>query len=168
MKYKTTFLFIILFSVVFNFQAIAQDGWKRIKDSQGIIVYKRDSKNSDNKEIKLITTVKSTLAGLVAVLRDISSYPEWIYATEKAYVIKKPSESECYYYLQTDSPWPAKDRDIVIKSTIKQLSPAGIIVAKSVCVSGYVAKKENIIRITHYNVLWTFKISLINIGLGYS
>ena len=103
----------------------------------------------------LITTIKSNLSGMVAVLKDISAYPKWIYATEKAYLIKKIDETVYYYYLKTKSPWPAKDRDIVIKSTIKQM-PSGMIIVNSTNVSGYVSKKEGVIRISYYRVSWKF------------
>lgn len=96
--------------IISVFIAAGQD-WELAKDKNGIQVYTRPVEHSDFKEFRGVMDVEAPVSALVAALRDIDSYPEWMPNAASSEVLSAQGDTQVVYRLVTDAPWPVQDRD---------------------------------------------------------
>lgn len=101
-------MFLLLFLPLFG---IGQADWELRKENEGIKVYTKDIKGSDFSAYRGVTTLGQPLSVIIAAIRDISSYPEWMPNASSTRILEERGDSSIIYYLTTDAPWPVKDRD---------------------------------------------------------
>ncbi|NOZ34624.1 MAG: START domain-containing protein [Chlorobi bacterium] len=157
MKTGILILLINLFSwFPINEKNIKINEWKLVKDKDGIKAYVREVSGSDVKQVRVTMSVKSTLTAPVAIVRDVSSHPKWIYRCKIAKILKTVSESNHYYYNETEAPWPVSNRDIVTHAVITQDNISKIVTITSTGVPDFIPEKEDIVRIKKLNAQWKF------------
>lgn len=100
--------------ICFSLSLFAQD-WKLHKDSDGIAIYTRKAVGQDIKDVKINTTINTTLNQLVAALEDFELQDSWVRNTNESKKIEELSPSHFYFYVATDFPFPASDRDAVME-----------------------------------------------------
>lgn len=154
MKYNSTCLaiFALLLIPAFAF-AQSTDGWIFKNEKNGIKVYYR--KTSDVYELKLITSIQSSMAGLVSLLSDVESYPQWGYKITEAEFIRKYSETESVYRSRFDFPWPLDDRDIVMHNKVQQDPVSGKVTATSMATPAMASEQPDAVRIRDAKTVWT-------------
>jgi hypothetical protein len=135
--------------------SLTAQSWELKNEEDGIKVYTRRVENSDIKAIKVECTIEATLSQLTAVLLDIPASHEWIYATKFCRVQKNISPSELIYYSEIDVPWPASNRDFIVRVKLEQDS-----ITKKLTVDGenlphYLKEQEDVVRIMHTKSNWT-------------
>ncbi len=151
----------LIFSVVLmSFQTGTKTdpttAWKLRKDTDGIKVYTRLSKNSNRKELKTVTRYQTTLPHLVKLVGEKENYPKWVYGCSKSYLLKKINENETYHYQETGTPWPLSNRDMIIHTVVSQDSVSKVTTITSHGVPGYLPPVENVVRIPAFNAYWKF------------
>jgi hypothetical protein len=129
------------------------DGWVFKNEKEGVKVYYR--KTSDVYELKLITSLKASLSGLVTLLSEVENYPKWGYKVAEARPLKKVSEWESYYYSRLDFPWPLDDRDIVVHSKMVQDPVTQRITATSKADPGFLPEQKGLVRMRNTHTTWT-------------
>lgn len=149
---------ILLISAFFYASILsAQDtnGWVFKNEKEGVKVYYR--KTSNVYELKLITSLKVSLSGLVSLLSEVDKYPKWGYKVAESRELKKVSDWEMYYYSRLDFPWPLDDRDVVIHSYMHQDAKTKKVVANSYAEggSGSVPFQKGVVRMTNAHTTWT-------------
>ena len=153
-------IIIILISFLTYFQPEVETkktgNWNLIKNEDGIKAFTREVKNSDVKQVKVTAKIKSTLTALVAIVRDVDSHTNWIYRCKRAKVLKRNSETDTYYYNETEAPWPITNRDIITHAVIKQDKKTKIVTITSTGVPNYIPPQKNIVRIKKLNAKWIF------------
>lgn len=133
----------------------AQDtnGWVFKNEKEGVKVYYR--KTEDVYELKLITSLKVNLSGLVLLLSEVENYPKWGYKVSESRELKKISDWETYYYSKLDFPWPLDDRDIVVRSKMEQDPNTRKIVASSVAKPDFIPANKGVVRMRNAHTSWT-------------
>jgi hypothetical protein len=106
MNYRLLILIVLFLSANSMF---AENNWKLELEKEGIKVYTRASANSDFKEFKGETIIKTTIPEIEKTLTTIEKYPEWCYKTTSATVIDKDS-TIIRYFLVTKTPSFLKTR----------------------------------------------------------
>lgn len=129
------------------------DGWIFKNEKSGVKVYYR--KTADVYELKLVTSIQSTLSGLITLLSEVEHYPEWGYKVAESKLLKQNSSTDAVYYSRLDFPWPLDDRDIVMHNTVEQDPVTRRIVATSVAAPRMAAEKEGVVRIQNAKTIWT-------------
>ena len=150
---KFTLISLLFCCFVFSLQAQNQDDWVFKNEKSGVKVYYRQT--SDIYELKLITSIKSSLSGLVTLLNDVEEYPNWGYKVAESKLLERPSDNELVYYSKLDFPWPLDDRDIIMHNHTTQDPISGKIVATSVAVPTYIPENKGVIRIQNAQTKWT-------------
>ena len=135
--------------------SLTGQSWELKNEEEGIKVYTRRVENSDIKAIKVECTIEATLSQLTAVLLDIPASNEWVYATKFCRVQKNISSSELIYHSEIDVPWPASNRDFIVRVKFEQDS-----ITKKMTVDGenlphYLKEQEGVVRIMHTESNWT-------------
>lgn len=110
----------MLFCLVIVSTAIGQKDWSLVKNSSWIQIYQSDMEHSGYKRVKVECTLDGTFDKLLQVLNNVNNHKNWIYNTRNAYVIKRISPNEYYYYTETALPWPMQNRDAVVRIKIER------------------------------------------------
>lgn len=152
MRFPLLLLFSFLF---FNLGINAQDndGWVFKNEKEGVKVYYKAT--ADVQEVKLISSIKSRMSGMIQLFSEVENYPTWGYKVIESRLLKRVSDTECYYYSKIDFPWPMNDRDIIMHSKIEQDPVTNCITAISVAAPDYIPANKDVIRIRNSHTRWT-------------
>jgi len=103
-------------------------------NKNGVKQYQRTVKGSDLKEFIAITVIDARMEVVGEVFRDIKAQPLWMPTCIESRIVKKIDRNKMIIYAVMNSPWPTKDRDLVVKNnTIYDLKNGrGIITFKAV------------------------------------
>ena len=152
---KLSFLFPLVLFYPLLLLSQNEEEWKLIRQQKGIDVYVKTIKESPLKAVKATKLINCNVAAAVAVILDVDNHTKWMYQSKNACILQKINDTSWYYYAQSDTPWPAYDRDYVSKITITRNTD------KSICVTGkgipdFIPEKENIVRLPFSESEWRF------------
>lgn len=146
---------LIFITVVTTANVLAQKKkWELVEKNDFMKIYSRMPESSSFKELKINLIINAPLSSIVAVLDNVSAYPDWIYSCTESYFVKEKKEGHSIYYILLDLPWPLSDRDIVSKSHMKQNSKNLKITINTKNISGKVKKKEDVVRVPKNIIKW--------------
>jgi hypothetical protein len=149
---RLRFVLLLLLSVcILNAQS--NDGWAFKNEKEGVKVYYKNTSNIQ--EIKLISSIQSTLSGMMQLFSEVDHYPRWGYKLSESRLLKKVSPTEMYYYSRIDFPWPLSDRDIIMHSKMVQDPVTKKVVSTSVAVPDFIPTVKDVVRIRTANTVWT-------------
>ncbi len=149
---KLIFTCLILFQS-FSLSA-AENNWTLIKNEDGIQVFTRKLPNSKLKTFKGVVSIPASLTSIVKVIDDTKNYPHIFYSTKKAKELKRVSQFEVFKYMLTSLPWPAKDRDSIIHSVLKQDKKTKAIQITMSSKPNFIPKKAGRVRIQNIHGRW--------------
>jgi hypothetical protein len=135
-------------------RAHAQKDWELRQDKEGIKIYTKNIDDAALKSVKTICTLNTSLSTLTAALIDISNSAEWVYSTKKISLLKKISPSELIYYSELDIPWPASNRDFIIRLEVKQDEKSKAVSVIGYNLPDYLPEVKNVVRIRKSNSKW--------------
>jgi hypothetical protein len=147
-------LFCLLISAI-CFSQESKFEWQLKKDESSITVYSRKTVNSNFRELKSVTYVKTSLNSIVALLDDWDTYTQWVYKCGESKTLKRISNTELIHYQTVVAPWPAENRDFVVNVKFSQDEKTKIVTIKSVCWADYIPQASHHVRITEFNACWT-------------
>ena len=153
MKPFIQFLFL-MFSFFIVPAAFSQYDWKLTKSGEGISVYQSTVRNSAYKTIKVECTLDGSFDKLLAVIRNVNGYTDWVYSNKTASLLVKPNPSEFYYYSETSLPWPMSNRDAVMHTVIIRDSLNRFLRIHSTSDEGLVAEKPDKVRVSYTDINW--------------
>jgi len=137
-----------------GFSSAAQTDWELKAEKEGIQVYTKQMDSSPLKTIKAVFTISTSLAGLTAVLMDINSSMDWVYATKKIALLKKISPAELVYYSEIEIPWPVSNRDFIVDLIVSQDEKTKVVTVAGRSKPGYLPVYKNIVRIRQSYSKW--------------
>lgn len=76
---------------------------------------------------KAVTTVRSSLAGLVALLLDTTAAPQWVFRTNRIELLRRDDRAQTFTVRAETNFWPLQDRDVVVNGRVYQ-DPASLVV----------------------------------------
>ncbi len=138
---------IILLFLFFATHTFSQDVWKLVKKKASTEVFTKKSDNSQYKEIKITASFQTNMNELVAALEDVDTHKEWVPYTIDSYMVEKLNEDKFYYYVSSDFPFPAKDRDAVILYKREQDPNTKVVITKSEAAPEYIDAYSEFIRV---------------------
>ena len=104
--------------------------WELEKDKDGIQVYTRAVDGSDYKAFRGEAIINAELNQVMALLDDTNGFVHWMFNCKNPKLLYKASLLDRYQYLQNDFPWPAADRDMILRNEISQDPVSRITVVK--------------------------------------
>lgn len=148
--------FMLLFTFI-SLHADAQSDWEFRKEKDSIRVYTRDAEDTNVKELKIITWVRSSLAGALKVVNDIPNFPSWVYKCEEGRMLEEGDSGDFYYYNRSDFPWPFADRDFVMRCTTYQDTSTLVLYTRSSAAPDRLPENNKTIRVAMTQSNWTFQ-----------
>lgn len=131
--------------------------WHLVKESAGIEVYTAQVPSSGRKYIKVSADLEGTLEGVKNLFRDIDRQSSWVYNTRRAYLVAQTDAGHLLYYNHTRLPWPASDRDVVIRMQLEEDPTRHNLVIIQEAVRSAIPAVKGIIRVTHLKGYWQFR-----------
>ena len=130
-------------------------GWVVVDREQGISVSQRDEPNRQFPTFKGLGNVKASIYDVLAVILDHDSHTQWVHDCNGAEKLATLGDHEIIVYNRTDAPWPIKDRDVVLKGTLKIVTPGKQIIAKfRVTDDSLKPRVPDVIRMPHLSGHW--------------
>jgi hypothetical protein len=134
--------------------ASAQSDWELRTEKQDIKVFTRTFPDSKYKAIKVELVLQTTLTRLVAVLLDVKTATDWVYATKTAVLLKQVSPSELIYYSEVKLPWPMSNRDFIAHLITTQDPHTRIVTILGPTMNDYIPEKKDIVRVRRSEGKW--------------
>ena len=100
-------------------QATYAADWQLASNQHGVQVYTQSVAGQDLKNFRAIVTVNAPMQQVVATLMNGDQMPEWFYNVLESKPVTARAEGD-YRYLWIKAPWPATDRDAVVKVNMSQ------------------------------------------------
>jgi len=126
----------------------AQDiDWIPKKDHDGLKVYYRKPADSNVNEVRIETRLAAPLSAVIAVLKDVPAYGEWIYKCEEAKALEAPQPKASTYYCKIDFPWPLSNRDFIARSRLTQDPDTRTVFIDVTGAPDYLPKNKGTVRI---------------------
>jgi len=153
-KLKHTFILLALALAQVVFAQKPSD-WEYKGEKEGIKIYHQ--KTPGLLHIKLSTSVKASLSGIVALFSDVDHYSDWGYKISESRLLHRVSPLEVWYYAKYDLPWPLEDRDIILQSKLHQDPYTRQIIITNTPYPTYLPDNKGVMRIKNTNTRWKFQ-----------
>jgi hypothetical protein len=144
---------VILFFLVVSISAIAQGDWQKETNENGIQAYSRIKEGKDYYEFRTVFTTESTIYKAKKLITNIDGLKNWLPSTLESTLLEKVSDTEFYGYTVTDTPWPASNRDLVFKMTVKRHSSKSYTITLKGEPDYYPPQSDNV-RVLEYLAIW--------------
>ena len=112
--------FILLAGLLFSGLSAQAIDWELAKEVDGIKVFTGAVAGSEYRAFRGETIINAELNQLMAVLDDTPNFASWMYNCKSPKLLYKASLLDRYQYLKNDFPWPAKDRELILRNEISQ------------------------------------------------
>ena len=114
---RSTSLSVLLFFCLPVFAELPPETteWDLKRDKDGIRIYSSQVSNSDFEAFKAVTVLDAPLQNVMAVMADPESCIEWVHGCVHSEGLGDDDFTDRYAYSVNDLPWPAQDRDYVIR-----------------------------------------------------
>ena len=133
----------------------SNEKWELEKDKNGIKVYTKKQSTSDFKAFKAVAEVKTSRAELIQMFRNVAEYKKWL-PDVNVVELKKQDSLDQYHYVETNTPWPVTNRDMVYHYNYRFSTNAQDSIA-IIGVPDYVPEKKGIVRIKSVKGYWLLK-----------
>jgi len=108
------FLIILLLVTAPHKKALGNPKWEFLYEQDGIRVHRLDT---ELPTFKAEGRLEANLYELLAIMADLERRIEWVANLSEIKIIEGDPEATVFVYNRFDLPWPASDRDSVIKGT---------------------------------------------------
>ncbi|MDF1666594.1 MAG: START domain-containing protein [Planctomycetota bacterium] len=129
---KRILILLALFMIPSSF-AVAEDGWTKEKEEDGITVYSKKVKGQDLLKFKGVAIIDSPIRVVLGVLIDNDHRTEWVDLLKKSTILKKFSAYDFIVYQHFKTPWPVDDRDMVYRATAYTNAKGSVIIDMNSC-----------------------------------
>lgn len=133
----------------------AEDDWTLAKSEDGVEIYTREVPGSVFKEFRATVQIPAPLARVVEWYQDPSTYPEWIDRCAEARRVETAGGAPANY-LRFDFPFPATDRDVVLRGQPSVQTPTEVVFDVT-NVDGAAPETPGVVRIPMIRGRWEFR-----------
>ncbi len=154
-SYITQLLAIFVLSAGFLFADAATE-FTLEKDKNGVKVFTRKIEGSALKEFKGVTSIKTSLMSLVALMDDTDAYTRWLHNVTAAKLVQKMNLKERVTHTVINAPWPVSDRDTVTYSKIVQDKKSKIVTIYLKGVPSQYPAQAGKVRVPALKGFWQF------------
>jgi hypothetical protein len=92
------------------------NNWEYLFKKKGFYIFKKEIPDSDYVKFKGYGIIKAPMMHIMSVLNDVNQHKKWLTNCLESREIRRINDKESLIYYATQSPWPIKDRDFVLKA----------------------------------------------------
>jgi len=132
--------------------------WSLRTESNGVRIYTRNLDNSSINAFRAETTLAVPLENVMAVMSVAGSCVEWVHQCSESFPLELDGDSytDRHAYSVNSMPWPASDRDYVLRIKTHADPDTGDIEMNMHAVTGKKPEKNGHIRIEHSYTVYQF------------
>jgi hypothetical protein len=130
--------------------------WHLVKQKNGIEVFTASGGHDGVKLIKVIAEMNGSLQRVKEIFTNIPLQESWVFGTRKSYLVKKMDENNMLYYNETGLPWPANNRDVVIRMVIEEDASHKSLQFWQEAEPGTLPVNKGLVRVQHLSGHWGF------------
>jgi hypothetical protein len=151
---KTGILLISVFAlIIFSDNIFSQESWTTEFTREGITVSTRAVKDSSLKEFMGEGIVDAPVEVCIKVINDVENHVKWRPDCAESRLLKNEGNTAITYTL-INAPWPASDRDVVVKIVTVKTEDSIICSFEAVNDVSLAPLKENVIRMNNMTGKW--------------
>ena len=139
---------------LFPLRATGLDDWQLQTNQDGIQVFMRAQPGSSFREVKVECEMPGTLEQFVALYSDVANYRNVIRNTRTAYVLRSVSETEFFYYMESQLPALVANRDLVMRLQFAYTPATHCLQIHTRSVDGMVPVRAGIVRVPSCTGEW--------------
>lgn len=148
----------MILSIIFtllSFSHAVDSGWILKKDKSGIEVYTRTVQGSSFNEFRGITVIRNTtLYEVLDVILDVKNYGDLFPDCLNPKILKQEGKWHDIHYIQTEGPFPVKDRDSIFEQKTVVDKEGKHAVVSLIPLPDYVAENKDMVRIRKGSGFW--------------
>ena len=110
--------FSIILFITISGPLFSDAEWKFLKEKSGIKLYSGDHENSGIKIFKGTGIIDCSIKVIYQVLKHPPAYEEFLHNCIESRLIKKFNEFDQIALNVTNMPWPVKDREMLVRSSV--------------------------------------------------
>jgi hypothetical protein len=135
--------------------ACAADGptdtrWQTVETSaRGIVVRKRSGSSDALSAFQGDGIIRGNVLHVLAVILDASQVEHWAYGISDATRVTGKDDSDELLYLFSDTPWPVRDRDMVVRREVEVVRPAEAFRVHMTCEPKAIPERSGVVRVQH-------------------
>lgn len=153
---KSVVLAVLAMLVMATEAAVEEARWEEIRQDEGITVWRLDVPGVLLPGFRSEADVKASPEAVLAVIRAIDRHTEWMYRCTDARLLDQLDENTVIVYNRTDFPWPARDRDVILRTEVTRNEQQNRIrVSYQNIDSNLVKKKDGVVRIPRLEGAYT-------------
>lgn len=122
-------------------------GWTFERREHGITVSRRERAGNALAAFRGEGTVKANVLQVLAVILDVREVERWAYGITDARSVRHVDERTELVYLYSNTPWPVRDRDMVVRRTVEILRPGEEFAVSIRCEPGGATLRDGVIRV---------------------
>lgn len=122
-------------------------GWTVERRERGITVSRRERAGDAMAAFRGEGRVKSHVLQVLAVILDVHEVERWAYGITDAHLVRRVDDRTELVYLYSDTPWPVRDRDMVVRRRVHIVEPGTEFGVSIRCEPGAAPAREGVIRV---------------------
>lgn len=134
----------------------SEENWELDLDKNGIKVYTRSMDDSRIDAFRAETVLDAPLEAVLAVMSDPRSCLEWVHQCAEAYNLPGGSFNDRYAYSINDMPWPATDRDYILRIETMTGDDPDTIIMEMEAVPDRKEKQDDYVRMQEASTVYEF------------
>ena len=133
--------------VVVHDPAHIDGDWKFERRESGVTVSRRGATGRSLPAFRGEGRVKVHVLSVLAVILDVREVERWAYGVTDARSVRHVDDRTEIVYLYSNTPWPVRDRDMVVRRSVSILKPGSEFAVSIRCEPGGVPAREGVIRV---------------------
>jgi hypothetical protein len=121
--------------------------WKFESRERGITVSRRERSGRSLSAFRGQGKVQAQALKVLAVILDTREVEHWAYGITHARSVRHIDDRSELVYLYSDTPWPVRDRDMVVRRTVSVIEAGTEFAVSLRCEPGAAAERQGIIRV---------------------
>ena len=152
---KSIFWIIGALFVILPFgKSLAQEqNWELRQNDDGIKMYTRSVAGYKLKELKAELKINASVDKIKDIIIDFDNLTKWADKVDSSYILSRPNKNTVINYSIYKTPWPAKDRDLILETTWEKLNNNSVII-RFEGLPDYLNQRPSLIRIPYMVGYW--------------
>lgn len=131
--------------------------WELIDDELGIKVFRQDLGETDIDLVRAQMLIPASIDQLASILRDIDGFSNWMYGCIESKVISGSDERNFDFYYVYGTPWPYRDRDVVLNISTIDVLAQGWFEVRMISIDSDYTDNPDHLRVNKMEGMWHFE-----------
>ena len=140
-------LALLVWLVPFTVSAY-EDGWAVIGRENSVVISRRAIPGHALPAFRGKGPIRGNVEDVLNLLRSVPSINQWAYGVSRAQLLEQLSQNVDLIYLFSHTPWPMRDRDMVVRRTIETIQSGHEYRISLRCERGVKPVREGVVRVS--------------------